>query len=160
MRLFFQKYGWPVLWVLVFQVVGGLIGSVTAGEIDGWYRGLEKAAYNPPDIVFPIVWPILYVMIALAGWLSWGHRQSERGPVIWWLFVLYTLLNWGWSFVFFAAHEVFLGFMWIIVLNLVALVLILMSWISHRKIAFLMITPFLWTCFAAYLNYSIWILNL
>ena len=33
---------------------------------DPWYRGMKKSPLNPPDFVFGIVWPLLYITLAIA----------------------------------------------------------------------------------------------
>jgi len=148
----------PLLWVIVFQAIAYGIGLVTRDNM-GWYRGLEKAAVTPPDIAFPIVWPILYVLIALSGWRVW-QKRAEIGHAPLAVFAVYILLNWGWSFVFFAGQMILAGFIWIVLLDLVALGFIWLSWHEGERLAAgLMILPAAWTIFAAYLNYAIWILN-
>jgi len=36
-----------------------------------WYAALAKPPWNPPSWVFGPVWTVLYVGIAVAGWLIW-----------------------------------------------------------------------------------------
>ena len=36
-----------------------------------WYEQLKKPSWRPPNRLFAPVWTILYVMIAVAGWLIW-----------------------------------------------------------------------------------------
>jgi tryptophan-rich sensory protein len=63
-----KKLSGIILWVLIFQLLGYFIGRMTQVNIATWYQTLNKSALNPPDFIFPIVWGILYIMIALAGW--------------------------------------------------------------------------------------------
>lgn len=63
---------------------------------DSWYRGLRKPAWTPPDWVFGPVWTMLYIAIALAGWLVWeAGGQTWTPPMTFWIAQL--LLNAAWS---------------------------------------------------------------
>ncbi len=37
---------------------------------DPWYSDLRKPCWCPPDWLFPVAWSVLYLTIALAGWVS------------------------------------------------------------------------------------------
>lgn len=147
----------PVLWVVVYQAVSAYLGIMTTAQIDTWYNALNKPALMPPNYLFGIVWPVLYILIALTGYFSWKNRKAT--PLIWFLFIAYTLFNWAWSPIFFGAHMVFTGLICIILVNATNLAIIVKSWKGNRKIAYLMIPPIFWTLFATYLNYMIWALN-
>ncbi|MEM7618630.1 MAG: TspO/MBR family protein [Pseudomonadota bacterium] len=152
-----KKYFSLLLWIIVYLAVSFGIGQLTQSEIDGWYAALEKPSLNPPNEIFPIVWTILYIMIASAGWRVWNSQNGVRE--LKWIFIAYTVLNWGWTPVFFGGHELFFALIWIIILNIWAVAFIVKAWNKERIAAWLMIPPFLWTSFATYLNYSIWMLN-
>ena len=36
-----------------------------------WYERLRKPSWRPPGWLFGPVWLVLYIMIALSGWLVW-----------------------------------------------------------------------------------------
>lgn len=148
----------PLLWVIGFQAVSGVIGFATSSNM-GWYSTLNQPALTPPDIAFPIVWTGLYVMLALAGWIVWGRRDEAEFGLAFRLYWLQMLLNWGWSFVFFAAHLIVFGFFWIIALNFAMLAFIVVVWNKSRVAAFLVLPTLVWGSFAAYLNYMLWVLN-
>lgn len=150
---------YALLWVVVFQLVSAGIGYVTRLNIADWYMGLEKSAFNPPNYVFPIVWTALYVMIAVAGWRIFSLRDRAGAKPALLSYVIYVLLNWGWSFVFFAAHMIGAGFIWIVITVLVNAIFLKTSWRLSKLAFFLMIPPFLWGAFAGFLNYQIWVLN-
>lgn len=49
-------------------VATALVGaSASSGADDPWFQELRKPSFQPPPIAFPIVWPILYAAIAVAG---------------------------------------------------------------------------------------------
>ena len=60
----------------------GFVGSFsTMDSVSTWYADLSKPLFNPPDWAFGVVWPILYVMMAVAALLIWKrgirHRQIK-----------------------------------------------------------------------------------
>lgn len=145
--------------ILTFEAVSFGIGMVSQGDVDGWYAALNAPPLTPPNIAFPIMWTILYALIAAAGYLLWRHRAAPGGRDRLTLFIVYMALNWSWTFIFFGAHLLLTGFLWIALLDLVALALILKSWGDARPVSYLMIPPTLWTLFAAYLNGGYWWMN-
>ena len=55
-------------------------GAITAPAIPVWYAGLVKTAFNPPPWVFSVVWPILFLAMAVAGWLVLRRAGGARAP--------------------------------------------------------------------------------
>ncbi len=58
-----------IIWIAAFQSIGFLLGMMTKDNLGPWYQELLKSSLNPPGFVFSIVWPILYVLLALLA----GH---------------------------------------------------------------------------------------
>ncbi|HWM81644.1 MAG TPA: TspO/MBR family protein [Pseudolabrys sp.] len=149
-----NRYASLVLF-LVLVIGGGLaIGFLTApGE---WYAGLAKPSFNPPNWIFAPVWTVLYVLIAAAGWRVW-QCKSDGWPIrLWWA---QLLLNFLWSPIFFAAHQINLALVVILLLLAVILVFIATSWRRDRPAALLFIPYAAWVAFASVLNASILVLN-
>ena len=44
-----------------------LLGSRAARPDSRWYRNLDKPAWQPPAQAFPVVWTLLYSLLAYAG---------------------------------------------------------------------------------------------
>src|SRR4029079_11645415 len=95
----------PYLTLALFIVVvlggGTLIGVTTLPG--GWYAGLIKPSFNPPNWVFAPVWTLLYLLIAIAGWRIL-QRDSRSAAMTAWFIQLG--LNFIWSPVFFGAHRI------------------------------------------------------
>jgi len=140
---------------LVLVIGGGLaIGFLTApGE---WYAGLAKPSFNPPNWIFAPVWTVLYVLIAVAGWRVWQCKPDGWPIRLWWA---QLLLNFLWSPIFFAAHQINLALVVILLLLAVILVFIATSWRRDRAAALLFIPYAAWVAFASVLNASILVLN-
>jgi benzodiazapine receptor len=153
-----RRYIVPLIWALAYLSISSVIGFVTRQNMN-WYGTLEKASLTPPDIAFPIVWTGLYVLLALAGWRVWQRRKEPDFRPAFYLYWIQIIMNWGWSFVFFQAHFIAIGFFWIVVLDFLMIAFISFAWKTDRAAALLVLPTVLWGSFAAYLNYSIWILN-
>ena len=113
-----------------------------------------------PDIAFPVVWTMLYALMAVALW-----RTIERVPDKWTsnlvasAFMGQLSLNVVWPYAFFVHRQI--GIAFLVILALIAAILInirLMRPIDGLA-AKLMLPYLAWVCFAALLNASIWWLN-
>lgn len=79
----------------------------TLPEILGWYAGLTKPGFNPPNWVFGPVWTVLYGLMAVAAWQIWRGRDEGNGrraalALFWVQLGLYML----WTLVFFHEHRI------------------------------------------------------
>jgi benzodiazapine receptor len=112
-------------------VAGGglLIGFLTApGE---WYAQLAKPSFNPPNWLFAPVWIVLYILIAITGWVTWRRDPNGLPMRIWWG---QLVANFLWSPVFFWAHLI--GTAFLIILGLLVLILAFIA-VSGAMIAWL-----------------------
>ncbi len=121
-----------------------------------FYAALAKPDWTPPDAVFAPVWTVLYVMIAVAGWIAW--RAQGFGPLLW-LWLLQLILNGAWSYLMFGVKQITWAFTDILALWLAILSFILVAWPVRRSAALLFVPYFLWVSFAAALNFELWRLN-
>lgn len=147
------------VWILVFQIIGYFLGTLTQANIATWYQALHKSSLTPPAIVFPIVWSILYVMIALSGWNLWHHRQQPKAKTALGFYSAQMILNWAWSPIFFNFHLISVSFYCIILITLLTLVTILLTKDKFKLSSILLIPYFIWLLFASYLNGVVWMLN-
>lgn len=99
-----KRYWSLVFWILGLQAISILLGLLTQSNLESWYLGLERSSLNPPGYVFGIVWPLLYLLIAVAGWLLWSaekNQQTQRAKL---LFAVQMIFNWLWTPLFFGFH--------------------------------------------------------
>lgn len=156
--------------MLAAVAVIAVIGTIAnAPHTDGWYASAEKVAWSPPNAVFGPVWTILYVLIALSGWLIWraGYQDKQpnraRGPLI--VFALQLILNGLWSPVFFAGYPLIgNAALWIALILIVALIASVV-WLAiatapwSKTAAWIMAPYLLWLLFATSLNIGVIALN-
>jgi len=134
-------------------VIGGLGSAATMPEIKGWYAGLVKPSFNPPNGIFGPVWSTLYVLMAWAAAEVWADRQARR------TFFIILLVISLWSLLFFGLHRPDLALIDVLAYLTLLVVWIRQLWPQHRGAALLQLPHLLWVSFATLLNASIWWLN-
>ncbi len=141
--------------VFCFLAVGVTALSGALFKPGAWYASLVKPFWTPPNLVFPIAWTVLYLMIAVAGVLLF--EGSVR--ILKQLWVLQLALNGFWSWLFFGQHWVLLG-MLDMVLLLVTIAWLAVLAFSRNLVAAWLLVPYLaWVAYASTLNLGIYILN-
>ena len=55
-------------WVVSFQIIGIYIGLSTESAMNPWYIELNRSSLTPPGYIFSIVWPLLYISLAIFGY--------------------------------------------------------------------------------------------
>ena len=123
-----------------------------------WYQALQKPPWTPPDWLFAPVWTVLYVAIAVAGWLVWRGRDGQGSTALsFW--VAQLVLNGLWSWLFFGLHRPDLALGDIVLLD-AAIVGFLMSALPISRLAAGLFVPYgLWVAYATALTFSIWQAN-
>jgi tryptophan-rich sensory protein len=123
-----------------------------------WYLALAKPAWTPPGWLFAPVWTLLYLAIAVAGWLVWRAASRRRGaPLALWGAQL--VLNGIWSWLFFGLHRPDLALVDIALLWAAIGAFVLAARPVRLAAAGLFVPYWLWVTFAAALNFAIWRLN-
>jgi translocator protein len=149
-----------VMTVLSIELLGGLSGWLSnSGYGNGWFDSLQKPFFMPPGWIFGVVWPILYALmgIALAMILALPPSPERRSALM--LFFVQLALNFAWSPIFFAGHDISLA-KWVIFVMTVVAALASGKFMRLRKPAGLLLIPYLaWLVFAATLNSTIEALN-
>lgn len=147
------------VFVALCAAVSGVGGAVTATSVDTWYQTLEKPAFNPPDWVFPVVWTILYLMMAIAGWRVWRRAPIEATWRTLAVFALQLAFNLGWSLLFFGAQRIDLALVEIVILLLAIAATAALFWRIDRWAGALLAPYLVWVGYATVLNAALWLLN-
>ena len=148
-----------IVWILIFQIIGYCLGAISQVNSATWYQTLHKSSLTPPAIVFPIVWSILYAIIAISGWYLWQHRQQPQAKTALGVYSAQMVLNWAWSPLFFNFHLIAVSFYCIILIALLTLITILLTKNNFKFSSIMLIPYFIWLIFASYLNGVLWMLN-
>ena len=84
---------------LLTVVVYAVLSRVWTDTSSQWYRDLDKPWFQPPDVVFGIIWPLNFLALAVVGVLvSRSHPDRARWALA--TFAISVLFALGWSFLF------------------------------------------------------------
>lgn len=152
---------WSSLFFFLFlcfsiELIGGWF---TSSSVLSWYPTLKKASFNPPAWVFGPVWTLLYLMIALSGWLIFLQQKSSLRSRALTIYGIQLFLNFLWSYFFFFLRSPFLGLVDITLLLIFLIWTVISFWPLSRKASLLLIPYLLWTAYASILNLFLFTLN-
>jgi len=158
-----RRDGWwktALVCVVAIELLGGLSGWLSnSGYGNGWFDGLDKPNFMPPGWAFGVVWPILYALLGIAVAMILAEPPSPRRKTALTLFFIQLALNFAWSPIFFAGHDIRLAN--VVIFAMAALAAAAAGqFVRIRTIAGLLMVPYLaWLIFAATLNSTIGNLN-
>jgi tryptophan-rich sensory protein len=134
--------------------------GATVTDLGPWYQALAKPDWNPPDVVFPMGWTLIYALITVSGITAW--RAAPTSAAAEWvigLFALNGFLNISWSLIFFRLQRPDWAFAEVIVLWLSIAAMIIYCGRFSKSAAALLVPYLGWVSFAAALNWAVVELN-
>jgi len=153
-----RKINWKLLifcFIIVYSVA--FIGSIFTSRnlSDGWYQSV-KPAITPPNFVFPIVWNVLFFLIALSLYFALSSAKNKKLELkLKLVFGINFLLNVLWSVFFFGLKNPTLAFFELIIFWISIILMIYTIWKIEKKSALFLFPYLLWVSFAGILNYLI-----
>ena len=136
--------------------VVAVVGALAATSAKTVYARLELPAWAPAGWVFGPVWTVLYVTIAVAGWLYWRTDGENAGFAAYGIALLFTML---WTPLFFAGGSARAALVDIVALDVVVIVTIALFARRSRIAAALLLPCLGWLWFATALNAAVVTLN-
>jgi benzodiazapine receptor len=124
-----------------------------------WYRELAKPSWRPPDWIFGPVWLVLYISIAVSGWLVWRQAGLQGAGLALTVYAIQLVLNGLWPACFFGLHRPDLAFIEIVCLWLSIVATMVVFHTVDEMAAYILIPYLAWVAFAVMLNFRIWRLN-
>jgi translocator protein len=153
-------------------VTVAVLGAIFTELGMAWYlSALTLPSITPPDWIFPIVWTVIYIMVAGAAFIIWHEGPKKvfhlfatphsRGEyrLLQWLFAINAFLNLLWILLFFTFHAISLAAVEIVLLEISIIAMVAFAW-KISKIASYILMPYAaWVLFAAYFSMRIAFLN-
>ena len=99
------------IWRTISAIIGIAFVLVYAGganywnKQDGWYQSLNQPSWQPPGLVFGLIWPYNFIVIGIALWVI----ASKASPVVVAsavaLFATSVVIALRWSYLFYVVHD-------------------------------------------------------
>ena len=142
--------------ILISLGVGILSAILTMGNMNIYSE--INTIIEPPKILFPIVWTILYILMGISSYRIYkSNNRNTKDSLI--IYLCQLIINFFWSIIFFNFRNFLLSFIWIIALDILVVIMIYHFYKIDKKSAYLQIPYLLWLLFATFLTYQIYILN-
>ncbi|MCR5653634.1 MAG: tryptophan-rich sensory protein [Ruminococcus sp.] len=128
----------------------------------GNYQKAAKPPLTPPEWLFPVAWTILFLLMGISSYIIYTNKytDSETRKQALWIYGIQLAVNFVWPILFFSLSAYLFSFVWIILL-LVLVVLMTRKFYEISPLAGLLQIPYvLWTAFATYLTFGVFILNM
>ncbi len=149
-------------WLGLLPFVAACFLTAVSGAVfrpGDWYESLAKPRWRPPNWLFGPAWTVLYICIAVAGWLVWRQAGVSGAAVALAVYAVQLLLNAGWSACSFGLRRLDVAFGELILLWLsIAATIVAFAPISSTA-ALLMVPYLAWVTFAGVLNFTLWQMN-
>jgi benzodiazapine receptor len=146
-----------ILSLLVFLAICFVAAGSGALYSPGpWYKSLKRPSWTPPDWAFPVVWTILYIMIAIAGWLVWKADGFGSALAVWSANIVVNAL---WSYFMFGRKNIALALADVALLWLLTAAFIVIANGVDETAGWLFVPYLVWVSIASALNFEVWRLN-
>lgn len=139
--------------ILILLVTFG-VAVIPSLFIGNSVEGLVKPILYPPNILFPIVWTILYFLMSVSLYIA-----SKDDKSVYKIYFLQLIVNSLWTVIFFGLKFRLLAFFWLLLLIILVAIMFVKFYNKNRTSAYLLIPYMVWLVFAGYLNLAIYLLN-
>ena len=148
--------------ILKFLVIAlpWFIGGLLFRSDTIFYKSINKPFFAPPSILFPIVWTILYILIAISIYLIYKDNDFKYTSSYNKTLLINYFSNQIFSFLFFTLKSPFLALIDTIIVFISSLFLYYESKELNKTSAKLLIPYIIWNGFASILIISIFFMNL
>ena len=124
-----------------------------------WYNTLNRAPWSPPNYIFGIVWPILYVLMTFSFILVWKNKKCFPYCSALTTFLIQLAFNLSWTTIFFYYKMPKLALLDIVLIIYFSL-MTYQSFIKVSKMAAYLLIPYIcWLFLALSLNTYIVLFN-
>jgi len=144
---------------LIFVFAVAFLGNLFVGDgvNSDWYDSI-RPSITPPDWTFGVVWPILYILIAVSLYLAWINvKDNKQESVLFIVFGINLIANGLWSCLFFNLKSPLFAFFDLIFIWITIILMMFYTWKLNRRATYLLIPYFLWVSFAGVLNFMAYI---
>lgn len=131
------------------------LSSILSSNKYNYYNSLNLPFFAPPKIIFPIVWFVLFILIAYSVYKVYSMSDKTYKKV---LFINY-LSNQLFTILFFNLENLFLSFVDTVIVFMSSLYLYEATYNYDKAVSKYLIPYIIWNLFALILSLTITVMN-
>ena len=136
--------------IVVYAVVSSKL-VVTDGQ---WYLSLKKPSWQPPSIMFGIIWPYNFAMLIVATWIV-ATRLSTTHRLVWLIFLALSVASaLIWSWLFFMSHLILASSIALLFATLFTIPLLVISFRASPVLGIAFVPYQIWLALATSLAFG------
>jgi len=149
------RNSWPLLllFIAIVMGVGFVVGLVSSPG--SWVQQLTLPQFVLPDYISSLVWFLLCIAFAVAGWRLWLIDSASLETRLW---LAILILSWWYYPVFFVARAPFAALVVIALLAFLMLIFVIRTWKADRISSLLFMPCLIWVVYATAL--TAWVIQL
>ena len=136
--------------VLIYVVGSGL--WVNTG--DGWYRGLNQPAWQPPDFIFGIIWPYNFIVLGFAAVIVSNRLSAALIATYLTVFAITVACALTWAFQFYRPHNLEAASTALTCVAVLTVVLVVIASRASLPLALALLPYQVWVLIASFLSWT------
>ena len=141
--------------LVVVALYAGL-STVWTSSDPGWYDALAKPAWQPPPVVFGVMWPLNFLALTVAGIaVSIGSPPSRAWTALG-VFAISVVFALGWAYLFYVPHALGPAALALASAAVITWVLVIVTWRALPWAGAVLIPYALWMSIATSLSVGYW----
>jgi len=135
-------------------VVYAVLSQYWTSRSTQWYASLPRPGWQPPDLVFALIWPLNFLLLAVSGWVM-GYTQPRVASITFGVTltgsVVFAL---SWAYLFYVPHRLGLATASLTTAAVLAWGLVSVAWVTVVWAGVMVLPYALWMTVASALSLS------
>ena len=136
--------------VLIYVVGSGL--WVNTG--DGWYRGLNQPAWQPPDFIFGIIWPYNFIVLGFAAVIVSNRLSTALVATYLTIFAVSVACALTWAYQFYRPHNLEAASTALTCVAVLTIALVVIASRASWPLALALLPYQVWVLIASFLSWT------
>ena len=137
---------------LVFIYVIG--SGLWVNKGDGWYRGLNQPAWQPPDFIFGIIWPYNFIVLGYAAVIVSNRLSATLVATYLTVFAISVACALTWAFQFYRPHNLEAASLALTCVAVLTIALVVIASRASWPLAVALLPYQIWVSIASFLSWT------
>ena len=121
---------------------------------DGWYRGLNKPALQPPDFIFGIIWPYNFIVLGYAAVIVSNRLSTTLVATYLTVFAISVACALTWAFQFYRPHNLEAASFALTCVAVLTIALVVIASRASWPLALALLPYQIWVSIASFLSWT------